>query len=386
MIYLDNAATTYPKPLCVNRAVSQALMQYGANPGRGGHEMSMASSREVFRCRETAATLFHLDNPAGVVFTLNCTMAMNIALKSILAEGGRVIVSDLEHNAVIRPLHAVSGRYPVYDVARVEEDDDQTVENFRRLITPSTRAIVCMHASNVFGTVLPVKRLGQLAHDNGLLFIVDAAQTAGVLPIDMQAMQIDMLCVAGHKGVYGPMGTGMLLCANGVVPKALIEGGTGSNSLSPEQPDELPERLESGTVNVPGICGLRAGMDFVGIRGGPNTIGQEELYHLAWFYDRVANMPEVTLYTPRPAFGRSAPLLSLNLRGQASEEVAAALNSYGVAVRAGLHCAPAAHHHFGTAPSGTVRFAPSVFTNRTHWEHVCKILLNMTRKNVAIIR
>ncbi len=385
MIYLDNAATTYPKPPCVSRAMMQAMAQFGANPGRGGHALSLAAAREVFRCREAAAAFFHLNNPAGVVFTLNCTMAMNIALKSILADGGRVIVSDLEHNAVMRPLHAISGRYPVYDVARVETDEERTVANFRRLITPSTRAIVCMHASNVFGTVLPIRRLGRLAHENGLLFVVDAAQTAGLLPIDMQEMQIDMLCVAGHKGIYGPMGTGMLLCGDGVVPRPLLEGGTGSHSLSLEQPEELPERLESGTVNVPGICGLRAGLEFVNARGGPAAVCEEELYELARFYDRMAGMPGVTLYTPRPSFGNHVPLLSLNLQGRASEEVAAALDRYGVAVRAGLHCAPAAHRHFGTLPAGTVRLAPSIFTNRAQWERTCKILLNLTGKNVAII-
>ena len=179
MIYWDNAATTWPKPMAVTEAMSRALTRYGANPGRGGHTMGMAASREVYRCRETAAEFFHLDNPGQVVFTLNCTMAMNMALKGILRTSGRVVVSDLEHNAVMRPLHVLSPGRPIYDVAQVTPgDDDQTVEAFRRCITPFTRAIVCTHASNVFGVQLPIRRLGELAREHDLLFVVDAAQTA----------------------------------------------------------------------------------------------------------------------------------------------------------------------------------------------------------------
>ena len=257
MIYWDNAATTWPKPMAVTEAMSRALTRYGANPGRGGHTMGMAASREVYRCRETAAEFFHLDNPGQVVFTLNCTMAMNMALKGILRTSGRVVVSDLEHNAVMRPLHVLSPGRPIYDVAQVTPgDDDQTVEAFRRCITPFTRAIVCTHASNVFGVQLPIRRLGELAREHDLLFVVDAAQTAGVLPLDMEADHIDFLCVAGHKGLYGPMGTGMLLCGDRFQLPSFVEGGTGSQSLLYEQPDELPDRLESGTPNTPGILSL----------------------------------------------------------------------------------------------------------------------------------
>lgn len=220
MIYFDNAATTWPKPLPVVRAMDEALRRYGANPGRGGHSMGLAASQEVYRCRETAARLFHLSDPSGVIFTLNCTMALNMVLKGLLRTGGRAVVSSLEHNAVMRPLNALSTSGPIYDVARVaEEDDDATVEAFRRCIRPSTRVIVCTHASNVFGTRLPIRRLGQLAREYGLPFVVDAAQTGGVLPIDMEEDNIHFLCLAGHKGLYGPHGDryaalpGLLLAA-----------------------------------------------------------------------------------------------------------------------------------------------------------------------------
>ena len=288
MIYWDNAATTWPKPMAVTEAMSRALTRYGANPGRGGHTMGMAASREVYRCRETAAEFFHLDNPGQVVFTLNCTMAMNMALKGILRTSGRVVVSDLEHNAVMRPLHVLSPGRPIYDVAQVTPgDDDQTVEAFRRCITPFTRAIVCTHASNVFGVQLPIRRLGELAREHDLLFVVDAAQTAGVLPLDMEADHIDFLCVAGHKGLYGPMGTGMLLCGDRFQLPSFVEGGTGSQSLLYEQPDELPDRLESGTPNTPGICGLRAGMEWVKARG-IDAIRQQELRDVQMLYDAAA--------------------------------------------------------------------------------------------------
>ncbi len=374
LIYLDNAATTWPKPLCVRQAMLESMEQYGANPGRGGHAMSLRASEEVYRCREAAARLFHLANPAGVVFTMNCTMSLNIVLKGLLKNGGHVVVSSLEHNAVMRPLTALSVRRPVYTAAKVVPgDDDETVDNFRRCITPFTKAIVCTHASNVFGLRLPIRRLGRLAREYGLLFVVDGAQSAGVLPIDMQRDCIDYLCVPGHKGLYGPMGTGMLLCGPEKPLPTLIEGGTGSQSLLLTQPDELPDRLESGTVNLPGICGLRAGMEWV-MQQGIENIGREEIWHLSMLYEHLSRMPRVQLYVPRPSLDRSAPVLSFNLDGQKSEKIAARLDEAGIAVRAGLHCAPSAHRQFHTLPDGTVRMAPSLFTTDEEIERTCKIL------------
>lgn len=374
MLYWDNAATTWPKPAPVIQAVTGALTRFGANPGRGGHTMGMEASQEVYRCRETAARLFHLENPGNVVFTLNCTMSLNFAIKGILRGGGRVVVSDMEHNAVMRPLYALSPGRPLFDIAAVVPGDEEaTVANFRRSITPFTKAIVCTQASNVFGVQLPIRRLGALAREYNLLFVVDAAQSAGVLPLDMEADSIDFLCVPGHKGLYGPMGTGLLLSSGRFSLPTLLEGGTGSQSRLLEQPDELPDRLESGTVNVPGICGLRAGMEWVMARG-TDAIRRQELHHLQMLYDRLIGIPGVALYTARPEEGKSAPVLSLNLEGRSSTETAAMLNRYGVAVRAGLHCAPCAHRKFGTLPAGTVRFAPSLFTSAQQVEQTARIL------------
>ncbi|MCI9415559.1 MAG: aminotransferase class V-fold PLP-dependent enzyme [Clostridiales bacterium] len=380
MIYLDNAATTWPKPPQVMQALNEAMRRYGANPGRGGHSMGLAASQAVYQCRETAARMFHLDDPSGVIFTLNCTMSLNMVLKGILRNGGRVVVSSLEHNAVMRPLNALSDGEPVYDVARVVEgDDDATVENFRRCIRPSTRAIVCTHASNVFGVRLPITRLGALAAERGLLFVVDAAQTAGVFPIDMEADQIHFLCLAGHKGLYGPMGTGMLLCRGSYSLPPFIEGGTGSRSLELRQPNDLPERLESGTPNTPGICALRAGMELV-MKTGVDTIAQREMRQITYLYDFLKTCDGIELYTQRPSLPISAPVLSLNIRNVPSERTAELLNRQGIAVRAGLHCAPSAHRHYGTLPGGTVRLAPSLHTTGQEIDRTCRTLWQLSKK------
>lgn len=381
MIYFDNAATTWPKPLPVVQAMNEALRRFGANPGRGGHSMGIAASQEVFRCRETAAQLFHLNDPSGVIFTLNCTMALNMVLKGLLKNGGRAVVSSLEHNAVMRPLYSLSHSNPVYDVARVTEgDDDATVEAFRRCIRPSTRAIVCTHASNVFGTRLPIRRLGQLAREYGLPFVVDAAQTGGVLPIDMEEDNIHFLCLAGHKGLYGPMGTGLLLCRGPYFLPSFVEGGTGSRSLELAQPSDLPDRLESGTPNTPGICGLRAGMQLV-MDKDPQRIAQKEAALMCRMYRYLQEVPRIRLYTGMPELSRSAPVLSLNVEGYASEKTAALLNRQGIAVRAGLHCAPCAHRQYGTLPGGTVRFAPSIFTTEGEIDRACLVLRRLAENS-----
>ncbi|HIW73674.1 MAG TPA: aminotransferase class V-fold PLP-dependent enzyme [Firmicutes bacterium] len=374
MVYLDNAATSWPKPAAVRNAVQRALTVYGANPGRSGHSMGLAASEAVYRCREELADFFHLPDPSGVVFVQNCTMALNIVLKGLLREGGRAVVSDLEHNAVMRPLHALSPDSPVYDTAAVVPGNTQaTVAAFERCIVPETRVIVCTHASNVFGIRLPIREIGAMAHRYGLPFVVDAAQSAGLLPIDMQKDNVDFLCIPGHKGLYGPAGIGALLCNSSLSLPTFVEGGTGSQSLELLQPEELPDRLESGTLNTVGICGLQAGVGFVRERGMEELAGRETRL-MASLYDRLANLRGVRLYTPRPDLRLGAPVLSFNLAGRRSEEVAQALDGRKIACRAGLHCAPAAHRRFGTLESGTVRLAPSAFTTAAEIDRVCRAI------------
>ncbi|MDD3693396.1 MAG: aminotransferase class V-fold PLP-dependent enzyme [Oscillospiraceae bacterium] len=370
-IYFDNAATTWPKPISVTKAVCRALTEYGANPGRSGYAMGIASSHQIFRCRQLAAEFFNLDNPANVVFAQSCTMALNIVLKGLLKSGGRVIVSDLEHNAVMRPLHALSLCKPAYDIARVTPGNtEKTLESFRRLICSDTKAIVCLHASNVFGIRLPIRELGRLAHQYGILFIVDGAQSAGLLPIDMQADGIDFLCVPGHKGLYGPMGIGMLLCNCKHYLPPLFEGGTGSLSADLSQPVELPDRFESGTPNTAGICGLCAGIEFVKKRGIQNIL-EHEMQIVKYIYHRLETMKDVILYTEYPDIERYSPVIAFNIKHRQSEDTAEALDRRGIAVRAGLHCAPSAHRHFNTLNTGAVRVAPSVFTTMRDAQYLC---------------
>lgn len=380
MIYLDNAATTWPKPPCVLSATARALQYFGANPGRGGHTMAMETAQQVFACRESLADLFGLDDPTHVIFTANCTMALNIVIKGLLSRGGHAVISDLEHNAVIRPLEALKTQGVTYSMARVYEGDTaKTVESFRKAIRGDTRLILCMHASNVCGTILPIRAIGNLAQQYGIPFAVDAAQTAGILPIHMEEDCIDFLCMPGHKGLYGPMGTGVLLCRNTPLPNTFMEGGTGSVSLSAQQPTDLPDRFESGTLNVAGICGLHAGVAWVK-QLGVDRIRQHETRLLTQLYDRLLPNKAVTVHSARPNGADTVPILSLNLSGRSSEETAAHLSQAGIAVRAGWHCAPTAHRHLGTVSHGTVRLAPSWFNNSKQMEKTYEILMKISRK------
>ena len=362
MIYLDNAATTFPKPVVVRNSVSSALQRFGANPGRSGYPMSMASSEQVYACRKELSEFLGGPGPENVAFVLNCTQAVNMVLKGWLKPGDHVVTSDLEHNAVMRPLEAMKANGITVTEAHVTiGDHDATVDAFRKALNGRTRLIVCTHASNVWGARLPIERIGALAKEYQIPFAVDCAQSAGVLPLHMQEMGIDFLCVAGHKGLYGPMGTGALITARGSELSTILQGGTGSNSMELEQPEDMPDRFESGTVNVPGICGLQAGISFV--RQRQESIFRHEMQYVQQLYDRLSRIPHVVLYTPRPEPLYFAPVLSCNIEGMSSEEVGMQLGRYGIAVRAGLHCAPAAHRAMGTLEQGTIRLAPSAFSN-----------------------
>ncbi len=385
MIYWDNAATTWPKPPQVLTAAKAALTTYGGNPGRGGHRLSMAAGEAVYTCRERVAAFFGLEDASGVVFMPNCTTALNTVIHGLLDNGGRVVISDLEHNAVWRAVNALPGGQARVDIAAWSADEEEIVANFRRAMRPQTKLVVCTHASNVFGVTFPIRRLAALAHAHGALFCVDAAQTAGVLPIDMAADGIDYLCVAAHKGLYAPMGMGLLLCRERERVLPLVQGGTGSQSMSAMQPTELPERLESGTPNLCGILGVAAGVRFV------QEYGRERLYAheirlLQMVYDRLKNMQGVVLYTEKPEINRVSPVLSVNVAGVSSEQVADWLNTQGMAVRAGLHCAPLAHRHFGTLPGGTVRLAPSAFSTQAEADKICKLFQQIAQKSLHSVK
>ncbi len=378
MIYFDNAATTYPKPQRVIGAVNRALREYGGNPGRSGHKMSIKAAAEVYKCRESAAKLFNMENVENIIFMLNCTAACNTVLKGSLKSGDHVVVSPFEHNAIMRPLHRLTKTMGVtYTVVKLKEyDDESVITGFREAIRDNTRLMICTHASNVWGIRMPIERLTALAHIYRIPIMVDAAQSAGVLPINMADSGIDYLCVAGHKGLYGPMGTGMLVASDLDRVESLTQGGTGSSSISFEQPEFSPDKFESGTPNLPGIAGLRAGIDTVNERG-TQYIYQKEMFLFRRMYDNLSNIQGVKLYTPMPDSG-FVPVISFNIRDISSEEAAAKLSDRGVFVRGGLHCAPLAHMHMGTEKSGTVRLSPSVFSTKEEVERASRIIADIS--------
>ncbi len=365
MIYLDNSATTYPKPQSVIRAISGAVVRYGANPGRGGFPMSIETGEAVYACRRDIAAMFGAPGPECVVFGANCTGALNLVMKGTLKPGDHVVVSDMEHNAVMRPLEALKERGVTYSVAEVvPEDNDATLDRFRKAITPKTKLLVCTQASNVFGIRAPVERLAALCHQYGAKICVDAAQSAGVVPINIGESGIDYLCCAGHKGLYGPMGIGILVLGDpGDKLATLVEGGTGTQSRSLMQPDDPPERYEAGTINVPGIIALRSGVNFV-MNKGPENIYREELAMAAYLHRGLSKLPKVRLYTDEPRAPWYVPVVSFNVEGMKSEEAGEYLGRKNIAVRCGLHCAPCAHMKMGTEAGGTVRASVSVFTRR----------------------
>ncbi len=357
MIYFDNAATSYPKPPQVVRAQQTALTKLGGNPGRGGHTMAAAAAGEIFRVRAQAAKLFGLSKPENVIFTANCTGALNLLTFGLLRAGDHVVTSDLEHNSVLRPLHELQERGIItFSIAETSlHDPAQTVRAFERCMKSNTRLILCTHASNVTGTVLPIEELAGLAHSRGALIGIDAAQSSGVLDIHMDNMELDFVCVPGHKGLYGPTGTGMLLIRwDGEQLKPFMYGGTGSLSAAPYQPDFYPDRLECGTLNVVGICGLGAGIDFV-LQKTAKRIYAHELALIEMADRLLRGCTGVEIYTPRPQYNRTAGVLSFNVRGKTGEETTSYLSDRGFALRGGLHCSGLAHKKLGTLEIGTAR-------------------------------
>lgn len=369
-LYFDNAATSRPKPACVGDAMARALIACG-NPGRGGHVYAMTAARVMWEAREIAAEMFGVENPENVIFTSNCTESINAVLHGALKKGEHVVVSDVEHNAVMRPLH--EWRIPHTVVRTVPGDPAATVAAFAAAIRPHTRLIFCTHASNVTGEILPIRAIGGLAHSRGLALAVDGAQAAGILPLHMGEDHVDFLCLPGHKGLYGPTGTGLLLSSGNLPLIPLKVGGTGNLSLSPAQPEAWPERMESGTPNVVGVAGLRAAMQWLLPRRERIAAHEFALGEQLW--DTLCRTPGVTVFTERPCARRCMPLVLFRVVGESSEATAERLGKAGVAVRAGLHCAPAGHRKLGTLPDGGVRAAPGAFTTAADVERFCQCVI-----------
>ena len=366
MIYLDNAATSFPKPRRVIDEQTRCMQLYGGNPGRGSHALALAAAQKIYECREEIATFFNIPNPERVIFTMNATMAINTVIKGLLHSNDHVLISDMEHNAVFRPIYKLARDGVItYDVFETfPTNPTRTTEmicaSILEKIRPNTKILICAHASNICSATLPLAEIGALCHKKGILFVVDAAQSTGHLPIDMVKMQIDALCVPGHKGLWGPQGCGMFVLGDDIVADTLIEGGSGYNSLEGNMPEEAPERYEAGTLPTPAIAGLTEGIREVK-RLGIEHIHTYECALTTRLANRLSSIPKITLYAPH----HKGSVLLFSLQGISSDRVGAFLNERGFCVRTGFHCAALAHATLGTPSSGAVRVSPSLFNTTT---------------------
>lgn len=378
MVYFDNAATTFPKPDSVRAAVNAAVALYGGNPGRGGHDISVKAAQAVFSARQKAADFFGAE-PENVVFTLNCTHALNFAIKGIVKRGEHIIISSLEHNASARPVYSLA-RYGIkHSIAEVSADDNITLYNISRLITPETSAVVFTVGSNVTGQLTPYRRIGELCRRYGICFIADGAQGCGIADINIKRDNINFLCCAAHKGLYAVSGTGLLISDGKYKLSSIIEGGTGSMSMEPVQPDFLPDALESGTINTVGAISLSAGLEHI------KDIGRENIYAYEDSLCRrlisaLSNNDRIRIYRRKGA--SYLPIVLFNVEGYAPEETAAYLNEKGFALRAGLHCAPLGHRSIGTLPDGAVRFAPGIFNTADEAERLADAVNELTGRRI----
>lgn len=373
MIYFDNAATTFPKPDCIKKAAILAISKYGGNPGRSGHKYSIKAAEKVYEVRQLAADFFGA-NPENVVFTLNCTHSLNLAIKGILKKGDHVIISCLEHNSVARPVHALLKNGITYSVADVSDNDIVTLKNFENLITPQTKAIVCTIASNVTGQILPFKGISKLCQKYHICFIADGAQACGVIPVKLSD-GINILCCPGHKGLYGTTGTGLLITDGQFPINAVFEGGTGATSDELEQTPFLPEKLECGTVNTVGIVCLGKGIEFIN-RLSISYIHRYEEKLCNYFIREIKKIEGFKIY--RNYNANYAPIVSFSYEKLPSPELSQLLSDYGFALRGGLHCATLTHNFLGTISCGTVRFSPSVFNTQHEVYELVRILKKIT--------
>ena len=376
MIYLDNAATSWPKPPEVLRAMADFLECSGGNPGRSGHRLSVAAARVMYNAREAVAELFNVPDPLRVIFSPNVTYALNLVLRGLLKAGDQVVTTSMEHNSVMRPLRAWQAGGGGLKVVCCSREGRLDIERLRAAVNPGTRLVVVTHASNVTGNLMPLAEIAAIAHRAGALLLVDAAQTAGVVPIDQPAQGIDFLAFTGHKGMQGPPGTGGLVLGEAVDAaqlQPLIRGGTGSGSEFEEQPEMLPDKYESGTPNGVGIAGLGAGVRWV-LSRGVAAVRAHEVELTGLLLAGLRGIPGITIYGPGSAAEMTA-VVSCCLAGHSVSEVGERLDEeFGILTRVGLHCAPAAHKTIGTFPDGTIRLAPGPFTSQSDIHQILRAI------------
>lgn len=375
MIYLDNAATSFKKPDCVLRATCEALYKHSANPGRSGHDLSLAAGEILYDTRRNLAKLFNIKNPERIVFCHNTTDALNKGIKGVMSRGGHVITTSMEHNSVIRPIKALEEKGVTYSLLNADDNGELDFKKLEKMIKRDTKLIIMTHASNVCGNIYNIEKAAHIAHENNVLFMVDAAQSSGCVPIDCE--DIDLLAFPGHKGLMAPMGSGGLYVKEGVKIKSIIEGGTGSVSESLTQPDFFPDILESGTLNVPAIAGLGKAAEFISSVGVKN-IGQHEIMLRKRFEEKIKNIKNVKVYGSNNKCGIS----SFNIFGIDCVEVAQRLNDeHRICVRSGLHCAYLAHKSLKTHESGLVRVSFGYF-NTSKEADICADAIYKIAKSI----
>lgn len=364
-VYLDNAATSFPKPDSVTYAVMKYMTSIGSNPGRGGYSLALEGDRIIFKCREALLKLFNFDQIENVVFTFNITTSLNILIKSIVKPGWHVITSSMDHNSVLRPLYSLEKLGIIeLDVIECSKNGLISVEDFEKKIKHNTKMVVMSQASNIIGTIQPLELIGNICKRHGIFFIIDSAQTAGSLKIDFKSLNCSALAFTGHKSLLGPQGTGGFIITDSFNAEAssFYEGGTGSMSSSIYQPDFLPDKFESGTLNAPGIAGLLEGLKFID-EIGINTIKENEEYLCKKLIDELMNINSIEVYGPKdPSIQTS--VVSFNSSRISNSELAYILdNEFGIMSRSGLHCAPLAHKTIGTFPDGAIRFGIGPFND-----------------------
>ncbi len=381
-VYFDNAATSFPKPEVVYTAMDRFMREVGASPGRGGHRRTLEASRVVSRTRNALARLFNVPEPSRIVFTKNATEALNTIFYGYLNKGDHVVTSSMEHNAVWRPLRHLENT-GVIELTEVMCNSEGFLEpkEVEKVLRSNTRLIVLSHASNVTGALFPVDEISEIARKHGVALALDAAQTAGVHPIDLVEMKIDLMAFTGHKGLFGPPGTGGLFIREGLQLRPLLHGGTGSNSILEEQPEDLPDRFEAGTANAVGIAGLEAGVDFI-LKEGVERIRRREMELTGYLLGRLSELAQVTVYGPKDP-QRQVGVVSFRVEaGNASpNEIGYILDEvFEIAVRAGLHCAPRAHRTLGTLPDGTVRASLGYFNTEEEIDYLAEALGQIIEK------
>lgn len=362
MIYMDNGATSHPKPPEVIDVMVDAMTNYCANPGRAGHKMAARTAKEIYKARVAVATLFGIEDPGQLIFTKNCTESLNMALKGILKEGDHVITSSMEHNSVVRPLMELRKKGVVTTFVSCKQDGSMDTMAIKSAIRKNTKMIVMTAASNVTGTKMPLEEIGRIAIRKGLIFMVDGAQGAGCMDLNVEKNHIDVLAAPGHKALLGPQGTGVLYVRKGIKMNPLLAGGTGSRSKEEEQPEDFPEGYEAGTVNSPGIIALGVAARLVN-KIGVDVIEEHERRLTEKLQKGLKNIKGITVYGPEDTRKKTA-VIAVNIDGMDCEEVAAILNDeYGIAVRSGFHCSGRAHQTIGTADIGCIRICPGIYTS-----------------------